>query len=66
MATALPSERLSSRLRPFVLPGVSLALFLAAVWAIHRELAGWPLGDVLAAIDGTIEVDALYEGARLR
>lgn len=52
MAIASFSRDMPSRLRPFLLPGLSLLLFLAAVWAIHRELASWPLVDVLAAIDG--------------
>jgi phosphatidylglycerol lysyltransferase len=51
MAAALPSLDLSARLRPFLLPALSLALFLAAVAAIHHELATWSLGDVTAAVD---------------
>lgn len=49
--TTAAQDRLRS-VRPYLLPGVSLLLFLAAVWAIHRELTLWRMADVLAAIDG--------------
>ena len=35
----------------WLLPLLSLALFLAAAWAIHRELAAWRFADVAAAVE---------------
>lgn len=49
--TTMSIERERSRtLHAFLLPALSFVLFLAAVWAIHRELAAWRLGDITAAI----------------
>jgi hypothetical protein len=36
---------------PWLLPLLSLGLFLAAAWAIHRELAAWRVADVAAAVE---------------
>ena len=36
--------------RPFVLPALGLALFAAAIWAIHRELGAAHLADVGKAL----------------
>src|SRR5688572_5509087 len=50
MATAPIAHDPSRALRAYVLPVLTLILFLAAVWAVHRELAAWRLTDVTAAI----------------
>ena len=44
--------------RSFVLPAITLLLFLAAAWAIHRELAAWTFADITAAVEA-IPVDRL-------
>ena len=44
--------------RSFVLPAITLLLFLAATWAIHRELAAWTFADITAAVEA-IPVDRL-------
>ncbi|HEX6015099.1 MAG TPA: bifunctional lysylphosphatidylglycerol flippase/synthetase MprF [Geminicoccaceae bacterium] len=48
----------------WLLPLLSLGLFLAAAWAIHRELAAWRFADVAAAVEGlpTLQL-ALAAGA---
>lgn len=38
-----------ARARPFILPSLGLLLFVAAGWAIHRELAQWTVHDLRAA-----------------
>ena len=50
MASALTSAIPKRALGAYLLPALSLVLFLAAVWAIYRELAGWQLTDIMAAI----------------
>ena len=32
-----------------MLPAITLFLFLAAAWAIHRELSAWTFGDIAGA-----------------
>ena len=50
MATMSTDQDRSRTLHAYLLPALSLVLFLAAVWAIHSELAAWRLADVTAAI----------------
>lgn len=50
MAIATAAHDRSRPLRPYLLPALSLVLFLAAVWAIHRSLADWRVADVAAAV----------------
>jgi phosphatidylglycerol lysyltransferase len=38
------------RWHQIILPGLTLLLFLAAAWAIRRELASWTLADIGAAL----------------
>lgn len=38
------------RLRSFVMPALTLLLFLGAAWAVHRELAAWTFDDIEDAI----------------
>ena len=38
------------RLRSLVAPVLTLALFLAAAWAIHRELSAWTFTDIADAV----------------
>ena len=38
------------RLRSFIMPALTLLLFLGAAWAVHRELAAWTFDDIEDAI----------------
>lgn len=44
------AEGPGGRVRSFLMPGLTLLLFLAAAWAIHRELAAWTFDDVMDAV----------------
>ena len=49
---AVPGAGPAHRLRSLVAPTLTLALFLAAAWAIHRELAAWTFADIAEALGG--------------
>jgi len=42
---------MKSLLRKILGPGISVVLFAAAIWLLHRELKTYHLGDILAAIE---------------
>lgn len=50
MASASTMRAPQRALGAYLLPTLSLVLFLAAVWAIYHELSRWPLTDVMAAV----------------
>ncbi len=47
-----PRHEVERSWQSFLVPGITLALFLGAAWAIHRELAAYGFAQIAAAVGG--------------